>query len=47
MTVLKHNPEVVVLEVGAVVFDYVLVFAEPKNLDLFLDGFYLRLTGGR
>ena len=46
MAVLKHDPQIVVLEVRAIVFDDVLVVAEPQNLYLLFDGIDLRETGG-
>jgi hypothetical protein len=37
VAVLKHNPQIIILEVGAVVFHNVLVVAELQNLYLLLD----------
>jgi hypothetical protein len=47
VTVLQHDPEVVVLEVGAIVFDDVFVVAEPQDLDFLFNRRDLRKTGGR
>ena len=41
-----QDQQIVALEVGAVVFDDVLVVAEPQNLYLLFDGIVLGETGG-
>jgi hypothetical protein len=47
MAVFQNDPQVIILEVGAVVFYDVLVVTEPQYLYLFLDGRDFRKTGGR
>jgi hypothetical protein len=46
VAVLQYDPEVIVLKVRAIVFDDVLVVAEPQNLYLLFDGIDLGETGG-
>jgi hypothetical protein len=47
VAVLEDDPEIVVLEVGAVVFNDVLVVAQSQDLDFLFYGVYLGQAGRR
>ena len=38
VAILQHDPQLALLEVRSVIFDYVLIVAQLQDLDLLLDG---------